>query len=109
MFGTLMDGIDDDYLRYVMHVEAVTTELQPQTFERAVYEAADDPVADVATSQTMLAEPGATIDPAAAQAMAGEIDETMAPIVRDPNQKVGRNDPCWCGSGKKFKFCHGAA
>ena len=23
-------------------------------------------------------------------------------------QKVGRNDPCWCGSGKKFKRCHGA-
>ncbi|HUR16758.1 MAG TPA: SEC-C metal-binding domain-containing protein, partial [Candidatus Limnocylindrales bacterium] len=22
--------------------------------------------------------------------------------------KVGRNDPCWCGSGKKFKRCHGA-
>ena len=23
-------------------------------------------------------------------------------------EKVGRNDPCWCGSGKKFKKCHGA-
>jgi preprotein translocase subunit SecA len=22
--------------------------------------------------------------------------------------KIGRNDPCWCGSGKKFKKCHGA-
>jgi preprotein translocase subunit SecA len=21
--------------------------------------------------------------------------------------KLGRNDPCWCGSGKKFKKCHG--
>jgi uncharacterized protein YecA (UPF0149 family) len=21
----------------------------------------------------------------------------------------GRNDPCWCGSGKKYKKCHGAA
>jgi preprotein translocase subunit SecA len=25
----------------------------------------------------------------------------------NPNQKLGRNDPCWCGSGKKFKKCHG--
>ncbi len=25
-----------------------------------------------------------------------------------PNAKIGRNDPCWCGSGKKFKKCHGA-
>ena len=21
-------------------------------------------------------------------------------------QKIGRNDPCWCGSGKKYKDCH---
>jgi preprotein translocase subunit SecA len=25
-----------------------------------------------------------------------------------PHEKTGRNDPCWCGSGKKFKKCHGA-
>ena len=24
------------------------------------------------------------------------------------NESLGRNDPCWCGSGKKFKKCHGA-
>jgi preprotein translocase subunit SecA len=23
-------------------------------------------------------------------------------------EQTGRNDPCWCGSGKKFKKCHGA-
>jgi preprotein translocase subunit SecA len=28
------------------------------------------------------------------------------PVVR-PTQKVGRNDPCPCGSGKKYKHCHG--
>jgi preprotein translocase subunit SecA len=26
----------------------------------------------------------------------------------DPSEQIGRNDPCWCGSGKKFKKCHGA-
>ena len=26
---------------------------------------------------------------------------------RRETPKVGRNDPCWCGSGKKFKKCHG--
>ncbi|HEU5286986.1 MAG TPA: SEC-C metal-binding domain-containing protein, partial [Candidatus Limnocylindria bacterium] len=26
---------------------------------------------------------------------------------RPANEKIGRNDPCWCGSGKKFKKCHG--
>jgi uncharacterized protein len=29
--------------------------------------------------------------------------------VRRDTPKVGRNDPCPCGSGKKFKQCHGAA
>jgi preprotein translocase subunit SecA len=28
--------------------------------------------------------------------------------VVDAERQVGRNDPCWCGSGKKFKRCHGA-
>ena len=26
----------------------------------------------------------------------------------DETEQIGRNDPCWCGSGKKFKKCHGA-
>jgi preprotein translocase subunit SecA len=30
------------------------------------------------------------------------------PVVKSEQQQVGRNDPCWCGSGKKFKRCHGA-
>jgi preprotein translocase subunit SecA len=28
--------------------------------------------------------------------------------VSGDHDKIGRNDPCWCGSGKKFKKCHGA-
>jgi SEC-C motif-containing protein len=34
--------------------------------------------------------------------------EPQKPLVRE-EPKVGRNDPCSCGSGKKFKKCHGAA
>jgi preprotein translocase subunit SecA len=30
------------------------------------------------------------------------------PVVNSAQQNIGRNDPCWCGSGKKFKRCHGA-
>ncbi|WP_287408412.1 preprotein translocase subunit SecA [Oceanithermus sp.] len=26
---------------------------------------------------------------------------------QEPKKKIGRNDPCWCGSGKKYKHCHG--
>lgn len=46
-----------------------------------------------------LASDDAEEDPAAA--------DNAKPFVRD-EQKVGRNDPCPCGSGKKFKHCHGA-
>ena len=34
--------------------------------------------------------------------------ETQLPIVKSEREKIGRNDPCWCGSGKKYKKCHGA-
>jgi preprotein translocase subunit SecA len=30
------------------------------------------------------------------------------PVQASATEKIGRNDPCWCGSGKKFKKCHGA-
>jgi preprotein translocase subunit SecA len=29
-------------------------------------------------------------------------------IVNSDRDNIGRNDPCWCGSGKKYKKCHGA-
>src|SRR4051794_21540515 len=29
-------------------------------------------------------------------------------VVKGDHESIGRNDPCWCGSGKKFKRCHGA-
>ena len=32
---------------------------------------------------------------------------TSSPIQKNPYKGVGRNDPCPCGSGKKFKKCHG--
>jgi preprotein translocase subunit SecA len=38
---------------------------------------------------------------------------TATPVAQRPKvnseiENIGRNDPCWCGSGKKFKKCHGA-
>jgi preprotein translocase subunit SecA len=143
MFGQLMEAIDDDYLRYVLHVEALEGPAAEPNLTRAVYAAADDPVAETGQlSRALIAEQGGMIDaidvpsamgavgangapaPAAAgtggrsaragasgaggenQAEASEA--TLAPVVRSADQKLGRNDPCWCGSGKKFKLCHGA-
>jgi preprotein translocase subunit SecA len=39
-------------------------------------------------------------------APAPEVVETVVKSEREKN--IGRNDPCWCGSGKKYKKCHGA-
>ncbi len=48
--------------------------------------------------------------PSAPNALSGEVDQASAeektPYVRD-ERKVGRNEPCPCGSGKKYKQCHG--
>ena len=42
------------------------------------------------------------------QAMAYGDDTTVATrVATDDVPKVGRNDPCPCGSGKKYKNCHG--
>ena len=35
-----------------------------------------------------------------------EEEASHQPYVRK-EKKLGRNDPCWCGSGKKYKHCHG--
>jgi preprotein translocase subunit SecA len=51
---------------------------------------------------------GGRSSPAAAQQEAPEIPKVPTPVVRE-TPKVGRNDLCPCGSGKKYKKCCGAA
>jgi preprotein translocase subunit SecA len=44
----------------------------------------------------------------AAAGVAGVDEEPVqAPVVKSAEEKLGRNQPCWCGSGTKFKLCHG--
>ncbi len=47
-----------------------------------------------------------------AYANGGEPQAELMPVVEQrrlaDDEQLGRNDPCWCGSGKKFKKCHGA-
>ena len=56
--------------------------------------------------------PGDTAVEAAAAARNAAVNrqaqpkEPAKPFVRE-EKKIGRNEPCWCGSGKKFKQCHG--
>jgi preprotein translocase subunit SecA len=44
----------------------------------------------------------------ATAAIAGGASVSTAQVVKGEHDDIGRNDPCWCGSGKKFKKCHGA-
>jgi preprotein translocase subunit SecA len=122
MFGKLMDGISDDYLRYIFHVQVLTEPAAEPDLERANYIAADDPVqGDGAITAAFAAGPleveqeGVDAGYAGNGAPGGGVTnrmaddgETQLPIVKSEREKIGRNEPCWCGSGKKFKLCHGA-
>jgi preprotein translocase subunit SecA len=62
-----------------------------------------------AGADAIAAAGGGSVAGAAALGLGGSTS-TMAPqtVVASEKDKIGRNDPCWCGSGKKFKKCHGA-
>ncbi|MGZ4378471.1 MAG: preprotein translocase subunit SecA [Gaiellaceae bacterium] len=67
----------------------------------------------LAGAEAMLAAGGASTGSTATMSMAGGSATTSTagaprPIVNTERDNIGRNDPCWCGSGKKFKKCHGA-
>ncbi len=120
MFSKLMDSISDDYLRYIFHVQVLTDQQAEPDLAQANYVAADDPVqGDAALAAAFAAATPAELEAANAglggagngsAGLTNQFDdgETQAPIVKSEREKLGRNEPCWCGSGKKFKFCHGA-
>jgi preprotein translocase subunit SecA len=67
----------------------------------------------LAGRDAIAAAAGAAVPAAAQEAgqMAAEAVESPVSVETrrlDDTEKIGRNDPCWCGSGKKFKKCHGA-
>jgi preprotein translocase subunit SecA len=107
MFGRMMEGIEDDYLKYVLHVEVLADRRTAPDLSRAQYAAADDPVQGrTAIQQGALAQQ-ATTGNGPQQAPAAVDAAPQQPILKGEHEKLGRNQPCWCGSGKKFKLCHG--
>ena len=83
MFEGMIDAIEDDVVKYMFRVNVVT---QPVVEDRLENASTNNPNVDVS--------------PADAE------NEAARPYVRK-EPKVGRNDPCPCGSGKKYKDCHG--
>jgi len=63
------------------------------------------PVSAFHPTADALAGDVAEADPVAA-AVAEDVGKVNEPFKR-PGRKVGRNEPCPCGSGKKYKQCHG--
>lgn len=114
LFGKLMESIDDEYLRYVAHVQVLPTEESTPDYTQAVYDAAEDPVAEFAPDALV---PGGALEEAPAGRAQARVQgggavlapASLAGVARTPQSKIGRNDPCWCGSGRKYKLCHGAS
>ena len=93
MFGAMMKGIAQDFVRYVMHVQVVRNDETAPAVQNVTQSKSEAPSA----SSGM---PSATPPPSA--------PTKQAPVVNDAWSKTPRNAPCPCGSGKKFKMCHGA-
>ncbi len=103
LFSGMLDRVRDEVIRLLMTVRVQT----PEQVEQAEQEAAQQHMQNVQYQHAEFDEAAlseAEPAPAAAPAQAaGDHPGT----VRNLLPKVGRNDPCPCGSGKKYKQCHG--
>ncbi len=122
MFEELLNALWEEFARVIFHVEVDVAPAQAEE----IFDAPEEPER-VALSgggpeqPSALAQAGAAAAGGAAAATQTSVaaDEQAgngaAParneagtVVKTDKEKVGRNDPCWCGSGKKYKKCHGA-
>jgi preprotein translocase subunit SecA len=121
MFTELMNNIWDEFARYVFNVEVQTEERQQAAGPNWGQGSNTTSTRKLNTSggrglagrDAIAAAAGAAVpaDVAEAGQMAAEAVEAPVAVETrrlDDTEKIGRNDPCWCGSGKKFKKCHGA-
>jgi preprotein translocase subunit SecA len=121
MFEELMHSIWEEFSRLIFHVEV---EIDPSQAQAAFGPNGEgEPTALDYSGGTPEAQPSAlqqvaaagsvgAMEMTAAQASGPQADngapDVVETVVKDEHDKVGRNDPCWCGSGKKYKKCHGA-
>lgn len=96
LFEKLIGGIDDGIVTRIFKVQIVTE--QPSVnFEAASTNAPAEEVGIDAAAKTSKKRRQTTIS---SKDMGTSSQEAEKP------KKLGRNDPCWCGSGKKYKKCH---
>jgi preprotein translocase subunit SecA len=89
MFENMQHSIQDEIARFMFHIQLVTE--QPE-------EELPEPPKRY-NDWTSLEDGGGTMRPAG---LPGNGQQPKNPHSKKP----GRNDPCWCGSGKKYKACH---
>jgi preprotein translocase subunit SecA len=101
MFAQLSATIEDDFARYLLHVQLATPDASAEPdMAEAVYQGGDE------ESVASMPLPVESISPD--DIPAAVMEPVSQPTVKADRDKIGRNDPCWCGSGVKFKRCHGA-
>jgi preprotein translocase subunit SecA len=119
MFEELLHSIWDEFSKLVFRAEI---EVQPEEAGAAVAGNGGGEAATLAYSGGTLENQPSALQEVAAASGAGAVDvaaaqaagpnsggfETVETVVNDDKENIGRNDPCWCGSGKKYKKCHGA-
>jgi preprotein translocase subunit SecA len=119
LFRDLMNSIWGDFARQIFHVEVVVEDPNggapppPQPRRPSSRSSSSTGSRNVTYSGGAAAQPSALAMAAAgapeAEALADEAAHQPIEQRRvGEEQQIGRNDPCWCGSGKKYKKCHGA-
>ncbi len=104
MFGDMMKSIAQDFVKYVMHVQVVKDEPAQAPTDVAT-SGPEDPSS---AGGNMAAAARAEAAQAGGEAPAVIDEQVNTPVVKSEWDKTPRNAPCPCGSGKKFKNCHGA-
>jgi preprotein translocase subunit SecA len=97
----------------VMHVQVVRQEAPAPAVQNLTQSSSDDRPTDGFTAAAEAAAASGELDPEVAQAAQQRAAAQAGPakqqtVVKDEWSKTPRNAPCPCGSGKKFKACHGA-
>jgi preprotein translocase subunit SecA len=105
LFQDMKDRVDEEMVRYLWWLRPVVSEEAPER-RRPVRRAA--PLTMSGSGDSAASVFGAPSGGSGRQPARTGGDDVIKTVRRD-EPKVGRNDPCPCGSGKKYKKCHGAA
>ncbi len=105
MFEAMMGSVRDDFVSYMFHIQVVADDAPARPAGALTYSAPQDPVQG--SSGLVAAAAAGPDDGSGGLATAVADPEPVANTPVRAEKTPGRNDPCFCGSGKKYKFCHG--